>query len=95
MTDKDGKVQHIVQTQPKNGGKISVESGNFPGQADMDTVVEVPDDDHFIYKHLKNGKLLFTRYVTLSADGKVHEVKATRIQDGKKVVEDEYMVKVN
>lgn len=95
MTNKDGKTEQTVQTQPKDGGKVSVESGNYPGQADMSTVVEVPDDHHWIYKHSKNGKVIFTRYVTLSADGRVHEVKATRMQDGKKVVEDEYMVKVD
>lgn len=95
ITGKDGKVEQTVMTQPKDGGKVSVEGGNYPGEADLDTVVEVPDDHHWIYKHSKNGKLLFTRYVTLSADGKVHEAKATRMQDGKKVVEDEYLVKEN
>ena len=62
----------------------------------MDTVtVEVPDDRHWVYKYFKDGKLMITRYVTASADGKVHEAKATYMQDGKKVVEDEYMVKEN
>src|SRR3954447_6594982 len=58
-------------TQPKKGGKVSVEAGDM-GQVDNVTV-QVPDDHHWIYKYSKNGKLLFTRYVTLSADGKVHD----------------------
>ncbi len=58
------------------------------GQVDSVTV-DVPDDHHWIYKYFKNGKLLFTRYVTLSTDGKVHQAKAMRMLDGKKVVEEE------
>jgi len=41
----------------------------------VDTVaVEVPGDQHWTYKHFDGGKLLFRSYVTLSADGNVHEI---------------------
>lgn len=89
---KDGKVQKIEITQPKEGGKIP---GNMDELGVDATTLEVPDAHHWIYRYSKNGKLVFSRYVTLSADGKVHEAKATRMQDGKKVVEEEYMVKAN
>lgn len=92
-TGKDGKVEPFVMTQPKMGGKVSLEANNS-GRVDNVTI-EVPDDHHWIYKYFKSGKLLYTRYVTLSADGKVHQAKATRMEDGKKVVEEEYMVKEN
>jgi len=91
-TGKDGKVQKFSGTQPKKGGKIPGSMGE-PG---VDTTtLEVPDDHHWIYNYSKDGKLIFSRYITLSADGKVHEAKATRMLDGKKVVEDEYMVKAD
>jgi hypothetical protein len=57
--------------------------------------VDVPGDHHWIFKFFSNGTLVLTRYVTLRADGRVHEAKATRMPNGKKVVKEEYMAKAN
>ncbi len=93
MTKSDGKVINESITQPTKGGKVVGEGATEPG-TDL-AMVEVPDAHHWIYKYSKAGKLVSTRIVTLSPDGKVHEAKMTSMQKGKKVVEEEYMVKVD
>jgi hypothetical protein len=92
FTQGDGKAQSASITQPIKGGVLGHEALE-PG-SDLATL-EVPDDHHWIYKYSKDGKLVSTRTVTLSPDGKVHQAKMTSMQNGKKVVENEYMVKVD
>src|SRR5919202_1669216 len=81
VVDAQGKPFKGHLTQPHKGGKV-VYGSPQPEHFD-DVTLAVPDDHHWVYTYKKNGKTVFERHITLSADGKTYEAKASgKMPDG-------------
>jgi hypothetical protein len=87
--DTGKKIEHLTLKQPDQGGEVQLLESTL-NEPVLKTMLEVPNDREwtYIYSDTK-GKVLFTRSVKLSADGKRHDALMKATKDGKPVIEHE------